>query len=176
MLKWIEKLFYDGVEFSSLFDVVLPTDDEVANLVRSIPTHEAVTFTSATSNTGTTTATAPATTGVTWTLTSLSISQSGGSIGPNAKVTIYDGAVGGTVIFQGWLSSPGAAMFSSPGAVTGGLGGSVGIIQPIPLPKTPAGIESLQGTPGNAMNIQVTGTSNNNTAINARFSDAMPPN
>lgn len=132
-------------------------------------------YVNAQSNNGTTTATAPASGNqVTWNLTSLQISQSGGSIGPNAKVTIYDGAVGGTVLWAAYLSSPGAQMFSAPGAVTGGLGGSVGIIQDIPLPKSPQGIPGIQATPGNAMNIQVIGTSNNNVSINARFSDGLP--
>jgi hypothetical protein len=128
-----------------------------------------VAFVNAQSNTGTTTATAPAVAGVTWNLTSLQVSQAGGSIGPNAKVTIYDGAVGGTVLWAGYLSSPGSFIQG-----TGGLGGSVGIIQDIPLPKTPQGLQSVQGTPGNAMNIQVIGTSNNQVSINARFSDALP--
>ncbi len=131
-------------------------------------------FINAQSNNGTCTATAPATTSVCWNMSSLQISQSGGSVGPNAKVTIYDGAVGGTVLYAAYLSSPGAAMFSSPGAVTGGLGGSVGIIQDIPLPKSPQGVPGVQATPGNAMNIQVTGTGNNNVSINARCSDGLP--
>lgn len=132
-------------------------------------------YVNAESNNGTTTATAPAAgNGVTWNLTSLQISQSGGSVGPNAKVTIWDGPVGGTKLYSAYLSSPGAAMFSSPGAVTGGLGGSVGIVQDIPLPKSPQGIQGIQATPGNAMTIQVTGTGNNNVSINARFSDGLP--
>jgi hypothetical protein len=133
-------------------------------------------YVNAESNNGTCTATAPAVAGVTWNLTSLQISQSGGSIGPNAKVTIWDGLVGsGNKIWSGWLSSPGASIMAGPGVVVGGLGGSVGIIQDIPLPKSPAGVPGIQGTPGNAMNIQVIGTSNNNVAINARFSDGLPP-
>lgn len=125
-------------------------------------------------NNGTITATAPAITGVCWNLTSLQISQSGGSIGPNAKVTIYDGAIGETVLAAYYLSSPGAVMMSGAGVVVGGLGGSVGIIQDIPLPKSPQGVPGVQATPGKAMNIQVTGTSNNNVSINARLSDGLP--
>ena len=131
-------------------------------------------YINAQSNTGTCTATAPAGPGVVWNLCSLQVSQAGGSVGPNAKLTIYDGAVGGTVIYAAYLSSPGTQMFSAPGAVVGGLGGSVGIIQEIPLPKSPQGIPGLQGTPGNAMNIQVTGTGQNNVSINARLSDGLP--
>ena len=128
-----------------------------------------VVYTNAQSNTGTATATAPAATGTTWNLTSLSISQAGGTVGSSAKVTIYDGAVGGTVLYAAYLSAPGAGYGSG-----GSGGGSVGIIQDIPLPKTPAGIQSIQASPGNAMNIQVTGTGGNQVSINARFSDGLP--
>lgn len=134
----------------------------------------AITYSNAESNNGTTTITAPATTGVAWNLSSLSVSQSGGAVGPNAKVTIWDGAVGTTKMFSAYISSPGTPMFSAPGAVVGGLGGSVGVVQEIPLPLTPNGTRSIQGTPGNAMTIQVTGTGANNVAMNARFSDGLP--
>lgn len=128
-----------------------------------------VAYTNAQSNTGTCTATAPAAVGTTWNLCSLSISQAGPTVGANAKVTVYDGAVGGTVIFAAFLSAPGAGY-------GGGLplGGSVGVIQDIPLPRSPQGIPGLQGSPGNAMNIQVTGTGANQVSINARFSDGLP--
>ncbi len=122
-------------------------------------------------STGTLTATAPAVVGVTWSLTSLQISQAGGVVGPNAKVTVYDGAVGvGNVIFAAFLQAPG---FGYGGGLP--LGGSVGNIQDVPLPLTAAGQRSLQGTPGNAMNVQVTGTGGNAVIINARFADGLPP-
>ena len=92
--------------------------------------------------------------------------MAGPTIGPNAKLVIYDGAVGGTVLFAAWLDSPLQA-----GAPTGG---SVGHIQDIPLPKSPQGVQGLQSSPGNAMNIQVTGTGSNQVSINARFSDGIP--
>lgn len=123
-------------------------------------------YVNAQSSNGTTTATAPASgNGCTWNLTSLSISQAGPASGLNAKVTIYDGAVGGTVLF--------AAFLNGPGALGTGIG-SVGSIQDIPLPKSPQGIQGIQATPGNAMNIQVTGTGPNQVSINARFSDGLP--
>jgi len=129
-----------------------------------------IAYVNAQSNTGTCTATAPAAGNqVTWNLTSLSVSQAGPTVGSNAKLTIYDGAVGGTVLWAGFLSAPGAGY-------GGGLplGGSVGIIQDIPLPKSPQGLPGVQGTSGNAMNIQVTGTGANQVSINARFSDGLP--
>ncbi len=121
-----------------------------------------VTHTNAQSSTGTCTATAPASPSVVWNLSSLSISMAGPTGGLNSKLTIYDGAVGGTVLFAAFLTGPGITA------------GSVGYIQDIPLPKTPQGIQSLQGTPGNAMNIQVVGTGANQVSINARFSDGLP--
>lgn len=114
---------------------------------------------------GTTTATAPAAPGCTWNLCSLSVSMAGPTSGVNAKVTIYDGAVGGTVLWAGFLNGP--------GAVGTGIG-SVGTIQDIPLPKSPQGVPGVQATPGNAMNVQVTGTGANQVSVNARFSDGLP--
>ena len=113
---------------------------------------------------------------VTPVLTALSVSQSGGSLGPNAIVKVWDGPIGaGQPIWQAYLSGPGAPVMSAPGVVTGGLGGSVGIVQELPLPQAPNGnIRCLQATPGNQMNLQVTGTSNTTTIINARFSDGLP--
>ncbi len=125
-----------------------------------------VRFTSSQSSTGICTATAPAGgAGTTWNLCSLSISQSGPTSGPNAKVTIWDGAVGtGTVLFAAYLSVPGI-----PGGIS-----SVGIIQDIPLPKDPQGRQGVQSSMNAAMNVQVTGTGGNNVIINASFTDGLP--
>jgi hypothetical protein len=122
-------------------------------------------YVNAQSNTGTCTATAPAVgSGVTWNLTSLSVSQAGGVSGTSAKLTIWDGPVGsGTVLFAVFLAGPGNQLL-----------GSVGSIQDIQLPKSPQGVSGIQATPGNAMNIQVVGTGNNSVSINARFSDGLP--
>lgn len=126
------------------------------------------TYVNSQSNTGICTASFPSSggsTGVTPVLTSLSVSQAGPTLGPNAKLTIWDGAVGsGTAIFAVYLAPPMSAS---------GLG-SVGIIQDIPLPRAPNGVQCIQATPGNQMNIQVTGTGNNQVSINARFSDGLP--
>lgn len=123
-------------------------------------------YVNAQSNTGICTATAPAGgAGTTWNLCSLSVSMAGPTSGVNAKLTIYDGAVGGTVLF--------AVFLNGPGAVGTGIG-SVGTIQEIPLPKSPQGVQGIQGTPGNAMNIQVVGTGADQVSINARFSDGLP--
>lgn len=116
------------------------------------------------SSNGTCTVTAPTAPGVVWNLSSLSVSQAGPASGVNAKLTIYDGAVTGTVLF--------AAFLNGPGAVGTGIG-SVGTIQEIPLPKNAKGEPSLQATPGNAMTIQVVGTGPNQVSINARFNDGV---
>ncbi len=112
------------------------------------------------SNTGTCTLTAAATAGVTWNLTSLSVSMAGATVGPNAKLTIYDGAVGGTVLYAVFLPGPGA--------------NSVGTITEIPLPRDAVNRPCLQALTGAAMNIQVTGTAGNTVSINARLNDGLP--
>lgn len=137
-----------------------PTDDEVAEAILSVPPHFGLTYVNSQSNTGTCTLTQPAATGVTWNLTALSISMSGPTLGPNSKVTIYDGAVGGTVLHAEYLAGPGA--------------GSVGFTKKIDIPVDAVGRPSLQAVTGNAMTIQVTGTGQNNVSINARFTDGLP--
>lgn len=117
------------------------------------------------SSTGIVTVTAAGAPGVTWNLTSLIISQAGPTSGQNAKVTVWDGAVGtGTAIYVAYLNGP--------GTIGTGLG-SVGSIQDIPIPKDARGLPALQATPGNAMNVQVTGTGSNQVAVNARFTDGL---
>ena len=117
------------------------------------------------SNTGTCTLTATAQPMVTWNLTYLSVSQSGAVSGTNAKVTVYDGAVGGTVIFAAFVGGP--ETYENTGI------GSVGVIREIPLPKDARGLPALQSTPGNAMNVQLIGTGANTVIINARFTDGL---
>ena len=129
-------------------------------------------YVSATTNTGTVTASFPAgggVPGVTPSLTSLQISQAGPTVGPNAKVVVWDGPVGGAAVYTAFLSAPGQG-----GAGAGALAGSTGIIQDIPLPKSPQGLAGIQGSPGNQLNVQVTGTGANQVAVNCRFSDGLP--
>ena len=86
--------------------------------------------------------------------------MAGPTIGPNAKLTIYDGPIGGTVLFADYLQGPGA--------------GSVGYSQKINIPVDARNQPALQSLPGNAMNIQVIGTGANQVSINARFVDGLP--
>ncbi len=118
------------------------------------------------SSTGINTLTQAAAAGVTWNLTSLSVSMAGPTIGPNAKLTIYDGTVAGTVLFVAYLQGPVVAGAPS--------GGSVGSIQEIPLPRDAVGRPGLQAITGNAMTIVVSGTGGNQVSINARFTDGLP--
>ncbi len=119
-----------------------------------------------TGSTGTTTITAAAGPGVTHNCTSIVVSMAGPTSGQNARLDVWDGAVGtGTRIFTCFLNGPGAA----------GTGiGSVGSIQDIPLPKDGLGRGRLQSTPGNAMNIQVIGTGADQVSINAFITDGLP--
>lgn len=109
---------------------------------------------------GTCTVIAPAGPNVCWNLTSLSVSMAGNPAGnPNGKVTVFDGAVGTTVIFAEFLPGTGS--------------GSVGATVECKIPKGPNGNPSLQGTPGNAMTIVVTGTGTCQVSVNARFTDGL---
>lgn len=113
-----------------------------------------------TSTTGTNTVTKAAGPNVTWNLTYLSVSMSGVSFGASGKVKVYDGSVAAAnLIFSAHLVGP---------------VGSVGTLQEIPLPVDARGLPTLQGSPGNAMNIVVDGTGTCETIINARFTDGLP--
>lgn len=116
-------------------------------------------YVNAQGTTGTLPLVAPAAPNTTWNLTALSVSMAGPTGGANAKVTVYDGTVSGTVIYAEYLPGPGS--------------GSVGQTVECKIPKGPNGNPALQGTPGNAMTIVVTGTGNNQVSINARFTDGL---
>ncbi len=112
------------------------------------------------SNTGTAVLNQAGAAGVTWNLTALEVSLSGsGYSGPGGRLTIYDGAVGGTVLFMDFLALP---------------VGSVGTVQKINIPVDADGHNCLQSLTGNAMNIVVNGVGSNLISINARFTDGLP--
>ena len=117
------------------------------------------TYANSLSDTGTNTLTQAAGPGVTWNLTFLSISFAGPSRGPNARLTIYDGTVSGTILFRMFLDQP---------------TGSVGFTQNITLPQDQRGNVGLQALPGNAMTIVVDGYGANRCSINARLVDGLP--
>ena len=125
-----------------------------------------LTYSNSQSNTGVCTLTAPASNNVTWNLTSLDVSMAGPTVGPNAVLTIYDGAIGGTVLYRCFLNGP-----NQPGIPSGG---SVGWTQKIILPTDANNHPGIQAITGNAMNIQVVGTGANVVCINARLLDGLP--
>ena len=117
------------------------------------------TYLNAQSYTGVTTLTVPASALTCWNCTSLEISQAGPTTGPNAVLTVWDGAVNtGTIIYRRSLSAP---------------TGSVGMTEKINIPTDARGLPCLQSLPGNAMNIVVTGTGANLVNINARVQDGL---
>lgn len=118
-----------------------------------------IAYSNAQSSNGICTIIAPAGPGVQWNLTALSISQAGPTIGPNAKVTIYDGTVAGNVLFAELLPGAGAS--------------SVGSVVDVKIPRGPTNVPGLQGTPGNAMTIIATGTGANLVSMNARLTDGL---
>ncbi len=91
-----------------------------------------------------------------WTLTSCNVSFAGPGFGGNGKVTVYDGTIAGTVLWQEYLAS---------GA------GSVGTSQSLNIPKDKYGNQGITGTPGNAVTIVVTGIGGGTgCTINSQFS------
>lgn len=118
-----------------------------------------ITFVNSLSNTGTNVLTQAGAYSVSWNLTSLEVSFAGPSYGPNARLTIWDGPIGGTIIYRCYLNQP---------------TGSIGIVQKINLPQDQNGNVGLQSITGNAMNVVVDGFGPNQCSINARFSDGLP--
>jgi hypothetical protein len=91
----------------------------------------------------------------TWRLKKCSVSQAGPTIGPNARVQVFDGtAAAGTVIHCEFL--PGAGTLS------------IGSTTELKLPS-----EGLQASPGAALTIVVDGTGANRVSINAQFGDGL---
>ena len=102
------------------------------------------------------TMTIPAVANATINLTFCEVNMAGPGFGANAQLRIWDGSVGTNVpLFQDFLTGP---------------VGSVGTSQVLNLPKDAQGNVGLQGTPGNAMTIQIKNLGNVSTCINARVS------
>lgn len=117
-------------------------------------------YANALSNTGTCTYTQAAAYNVTWAITSLEVSFAGPSYGPNARLTVWDGAIGtGTIIYRCFLNQP---------------TGSIGIVQKINLAQDQNGNVGLQASTGNAVNVVVDGFGANQCSLNMRFSDGLP--
>lgn len=111
-------------------------------------------YPSTTASSGTNTQTIPAQANRTINLTFCEISMIGPNLG-NAQLRIWDGAVGsGVPLYQCFLTAN---------------AGSVGSLQLLNLPTDAQGNRGLQGTPGNAMVIQIVNVSTA-TVINSRVS------
>lgn len=104
----------------------------------------------------TNTCTIPAVANATINLTYCEVSMAGGGAGANAQLRIWDGAVGsGVPLYSCFLTAP---------------VGSVGTSQKINIPVDAQGNLGLQGTPGNAMTIQIRNLGTTSTVINTRVS------
>mgnify|MGYP001565336397 CR=1 FL=1 len=102
------------------------------------------------------TMTIPGQTNRTLNLTFLEVAMVGPGQGGNPQLRIWDGAVGtGVPLYSCFLTTP---------------VGSVGSVQKINLPEDAQGNVGVQGTPGNALVIQIRNLGNVSTVINARAS------
>jgi len=102
------------------------------------------------------TMTIPAQANRTINLTFLEVSMVGPGQGGNAQLRIWDNLVGnGVPLFSDFLTSP---------------VGSVGSVQKINLPEDAQGNKGIQGTPGNALVVQIRNLGNVSSIINARVS------
>lgn len=116
----------------------------------------AVVYPSTTSSAGVNTMTIPAQANRAINLTFLEVSMAGLGHGANAQLRIWDGSVGnGVPLFSDYLTSP---------------VGSVGTVQKINLPEDAQGNKGIQGTPGNALVVQIINLGNVSAIMNARVS------
>ncbi len=89
-------------------------------------------------------------------LTFLEVSLVGAGFGGNAQLRIWDNAVGnGVPLFSDFIAGP---------------VGSVGTVQKINLPTDAQGNIGIQGTPGNALVVQLRNLGSTSSIINARAS------
>jgi hypothetical protein len=123
----------------------------------NIGVSSSVVFPSTTSTASdTNTMTIPAVPNATINLTFLEVSLAGGGFGANAQLRIWDSAVGnGVPLFSDFITAP---------------VGSVGTVQKINLPTDAQGNVGLQGTPGNAMVVQIRNLGNTSSIMNSRVS------
>lgn len=117
-----------------------------------------VLYPSTTSSSGVNTMTIPAQANRTIDLTFLEVARAGPTGDANAQLRIWDGSVGnGVPLYSCYLVHP-------------AINGSVGSVQKINLPEDKDGKKGIQGTPGNAMVVQIINLGNITAIINARVS------
>ncbi len=113
-------------------------------------------YPSTTSSSGVNTMTIPAQANRTINLTFLEVAMTGPGGSGGAQLRIWDGAVA--------AGAPLYSCYLAPAA------GSVGTVQLINLPTDAQGNRGIQGTPGNAMNIQIVNLGTVTAILNARVS------
>lgn len=116
----------------------------------------AVVYPSTTSSSGVNTMTIPAQANRAVNLTFLEVAMTGPGGGGGAQLRVWDGAVGNGVPLYSCYLAPAA--------------GSTGSVQKINLPEDAQRNVGLQGTAGNAMNVQIVNLGNVTAIINARVS------
>lgn len=115
---------------------------------------QATIFNSSTVTSGTNTLTQASQANRAWALQECGISCAGPGWAGSGRLTIYDGTVAGTVLWEEFIGSPPVV-------------GSVGYVQKLTVP---AG--GIVNTPGNAMTIVLRGMGSSSSIINAKFSAA----
>ncbi len=113
---------------------------------------QATIFNSSTVTSGTNTLTQAAQTNRAWVLQTLDVSCAGPGWSGSGRVTVYDGTVAGTVLWEEFIGSPPVV-------------GSVGYAQKVALPDG-----GVTNTPGNAMTVVLRGMGNSSSILNAKFS------
>ena len=119
---------------------------------------QAVLYPSTTSSSGVNTMTIPAQANRTINLTFLEVARAGPTGDANAQLRIWDGSVGnGAPLYSCYLVHP-------------AVNGSVGSVQKINLPEDADGKKGIQGTPGNALVVQIVNLGSITAILNARVS------
>jgi hypothetical protein len=128
---------------------------EAFNTPTNLGVSMGVVYPSTTSSAGVNTMAIPARPNASINLTYLDVQLVGPGFGGNAMLRVWDGAIGTNVpLWQGFPPSP---------------VGSVGTDWTPTLPKDSQGNTGIQGTPGNAMNIQIINLGNTFAVMNARY-------
>jgi hypothetical protein len=113
-------------------------------------------YPSTTSSSGVNTMTIPAQANRTVNLTFLEVAMAGPGGGGGAQLRIWDGSVGNGVPLYSCYLAPAA--------------GSVGTVQKINIPEDAQGNKGIQGTPGNALVVQIINLGSVTAILNARAS------
>ncbi len=156
-LAWVRVQMTAGVGPASviLAASVDGSYQEAFNSPTNLGVSQGVVYPSTTSSGGVNTMLIPARANACINLTFLDVEVFSGGFGSNAVLRIWDGAINTNVpLWQGVVPSP---------------TGSVGASWLPALPKDAQGNTGIQGTPGNAMTVQIINLGNAYAAMNARY-------